>query len=123
MIMSSLPDSYRPTLQMITASEQASTLMSESGSTSKKMKSGDLIAFLIEEAQHCVINDERTKNSEQALAAHGKKKGKGKSSQAKADDKALNTNADIICHNCKKAGHKKADCWSKGRGKEGQGPG
>ena len=80
MIMSSLPDSYHPTLQTITASKQASALMSESGLTSKKMKSGDLIAFLIEEAQHCIINDERTKNSEQALATHGKKKGKGKSS-------------------------------------------
>ena len=28
----------------------------------------------------------------------------------------------IICHNCKKPGHKKADCWGKGGGKEGQGP-
>ena len=62
---------------MITASERASTLMSESGLTSK-MKSGDLIAFLIKEAQHHIINDKRTKNSEQALATHRKKKGKGK---------------------------------------------
>jgi hypothetical protein len=26
------------------------------------------------------------------------------------------------CHNCGKKGHKKDDCWSKGGGKEGQGP-
>ena len=77
MIMSSLPESYRPTLQTITASERASALLS--GSPPKKMKPSDLIAFLIEEAQHRVINDERTKNLEQALAAHSKKKGKGKS--------------------------------------------
>jgi gag-polypeptide of LTR copia-type len=74
MIMSSLPESYCPTLQTITTSERASALTS--GSTPKKMKLGDLIAFLMEEAQHRIINDERTKNSEQVLAAHGKKKGR-----------------------------------------------
>ena len=26
------------------------------------------------------------------------------------------------CNNCKKPGHKRADCWAKGGGKEGQGP-
>ena len=26
------------------------------------------------------------------------------------------------CKNCKNAGHTKTDCWSKGGGKEGQGP-
>lgn len=29
---------------------------------------------------------------------------------------------DKECHNCKKRGHFKADCWAKGGGKEGQGP-
>ena len=29
---------------------------------------------------------------------------------------------DIECYNCHKKGHKKADCWAKGGGKEGQGP-
>jgi hypothetical protein len=120
MIMSSLPESYRPTLQTITASERASTLTS--GSQTNRMKSADLIAFLIEEAQHRVINDERSKNSEQALAAHGKRKGKGKADRGKGKDKALNADSDITCHNCKKPGHKKADCWAKGGGKEGQGP-
>ncbi|KZT51067.1 hypothetical protein CALCODRAFT_405442, partial [Calocera cornea HHB12733] len=28
----------------------------------------------------------------------------------------------IVCDNCKKPGHSRADCWSKGGGKEGQGP-
>lgn len=29
---------------------------------------------------------------------------------------------DVECYNCHKKGHKKADCWVKGGGKEGQGP-
>jgi hypothetical protein len=121
MIMSSLPESYRPTLQTITASERASALTS--GSTNR-MKSSDLVAFLIEEAQHRVINDERSKHSEQALAAYGKQKGKGKgkADRGKGKEKALNADSEITCHNCGKTGHKKADCWAKGGGKEGQGP-
>jgi Reverse transcriptase (RNA-dependent DNA polymerase)/gag-polypeptide of LTR copia-type len=121
-IMSSLPDSYRPTLQTITAAERASALTSNGGPASKKMKPNDLIAFLMEEAQHRVINDERSKGSDQALAAHAKKKGKGKPNKGKTDDKALNADSEIVCHNCGKKGHKKADCWAKGGGKEGQGP-
>ena len=70
-IMSSLPESYRPTLQTITAAEWASTLLGTS--SSRAMKPDDLITFITEEAQHCVINDERTKNAESALAAFGKK--------------------------------------------------
>jgi len=71
--MSSLPPSYQPTLQTITAAEKASAL---TGYSPQKMKADDLIAFLIEEAQHRVINDERAKNSEVALMALGKKAGK-----------------------------------------------
>ena len=78
MIMSFLPESFRPTLQIITASEQASTLTCSGSFAQHKMKPSDLITFLIEEAQHCVINSERTQNSDQALAAHAKRKGKGK---------------------------------------------
>ena len=65
-IMSSLPESYRPTLQMITASECASKL---SGMQSNTIKADNLIAFIIEEAQHCVINNDRMKSAESALAA------------------------------------------------------
>jgi hypothetical protein len=117
-IMSSLPDSYRPTLQTITAAERANKL---SGSTSKGMSPDGLIAFIIEEAQHRVINDERTKTAESALAAHTKKAGKP-TSKGKGKGKAQNTQSDIKCENCGGSGHKKPDCWSKGGGKEGQGP-
>ena len=117
-IMSSLPDSYRPTLQTITAAERASKL---SGSKAQQMKPDDLMAFIIEEAQHRVINDERSKNAESALSAHAKK-GKGKSGNKKKHDKSSKTDSDENCENCRRPGHKKPDCWSKGGGKEGQGP-
>lgn len=54
-IMSSLLDSYRPTLQTITAVEHASATLGMS--ISKKTKPDDLITFLTEEAQHHIIND------------------------------------------------------------------
>ena len=79
------------------------------------MKADDLIAFLIEEAWHCIINVEWSKNSEQALAAHVKRKGKGRpKQQAKGDRKALSVDSEITCFNCGGKGHKKPDCWSKG---------
>ena len=78
MIMLLLPESFRPTLQIITASEQASTLTCSGSFAQHKMKPSDLIMFLIEEAQHRIINNKRTQNSDQALAAHAKRKGKGK---------------------------------------------
>ena len=102
MIMSSLLESYRPTLQTITASERASALTGPGLSMQCQMKPSDLILFLIKEAQHCVINNERMQNSDQALAAHAKRKGKPNATQVKGDEKALNTDSDIVCHNCKK---------------------
>ena len=119
-IMSSLLESYCPTLQMITAAEKANAL---TGGSPNEMKANDLIAFLMEEAQHCIINTEQSKNSEQALAAHVKRKGKGRpKQQAKEDNKALIVDSEITCFNCRGKGHKKSNCWSKGGGKEGQGP-
>ena len=114
-IMSSLPDSYHPTLQAITLAEKATRL---SGSTSKSMLPNDLIAFIIEEAQHQVINDECTKTAESALTAHTKTvtrpRGKGK-------NKSKNMQSDITCDNCNAPSHSIMECWSKGGRKEGQG--
>src|ERR1700761_6614975 len=69
-IMSSLPESYRPTLQTITAAERTSQL---AGGKTSGMKHDDLISFILEEAQQQVINDECTKSTETALTAHAKK--------------------------------------------------
>ena len=116
-IMSSLLDSYRPTLQMIMAAECTSAALG--ASSSKKMKPDDLIAFLTEEAQHRVINDERTKTAESALAAHRRRQKRGKPHRER---KAQRPEPGVTCENCNKPGHTKPDCWSKGGGKEGQGP-
>ena len=115
--MSSLPESYRPTLQTITAAEQASTLLGMS--SSRAMKPDDLITFITEEAQHRVINDECTKNAESVLAALSKKQRTRKHHSNKGKEKSTPS---ATCENCKNAGHTKADCWAKGGGKEGQGP-
>jgi hypothetical protein len=70
-IMHSLPESYGLALQMITAAELANT--GSGVSCANKMKPDDPMNFFIEEAQHCVINAECSKNGDSALAAHRKK--------------------------------------------------
>jgi len=87
------------------------------------MKVSNLIAFLIKEAQHRIINDERSKNSDHALVANGKKDCKAKPNQKNGGDKGKKGDSEALFYNCKKPGHKKADCWAKNGGKEGQGPG
>ena len=83
------------------------------------MKPNDLITFIMEEAQHRVINDESTKNAESALTALSKKQRTRKDHSNKGKEKST---PGATCENCKNAGHTKADCWVKGGGKEGQGP-
>ena len=83
------------------------------------MKPNDLITFIMEEAQHRVINDESTKNAESTLTALSKKQRTRKDHSNKGKEKST---PGATCENCKNAGHTKADCWVKGGGKEGQGP-
>ena len=117
-IMTSLPESYRPTLQTIAAAKRASTLSSGKASS---MKPNNLIAFILEEAQHRVINDEHTKNAEIALAAHSKKGKQSKSGKNKKTEKSLK-NSSEECNNCGRPGHGADDCFSKGGGKEAEAP-
>ena len=116
-IMLSLHESYHPSLQTIMAAKHTSAVLGMT--SSKQMKADDLISFFIEEAQHQVINDEHTKSTESTLAAHRKNPKKGKFHQKKISE---NSRSSIICKNCNQQGHSKEDCWSKGGGKEGQGP-
>ena len=83
------------------------------------MKPNDLITFIMEEAQHHIINDEHTKNVESTLTALGMKQRTGKHCSNKGKEKST---PGATCKNCKNTGHTKANCWEKGGGKEGQGP-
>ena len=110
-IMSSLPESYQPSLQTITAAERVNKL---SGGQSSGIKSDDLIEFLIEEAQHRLINEQRSKNTEIALTAYSKMKGRNKGANKEKKDEE--------CTNCKRKGHTAENCLAKGGGKEGKAP-
>lgn len=115
----SLPLLYQPTLQTITAAERTTLLL---GVMSSQMKLDDLISFILEEAQHCVINEDWLKNTELALAAHSKKGKRNKPNCGKGSGKSKDDQSDVTCKNCNRPGHMKPKCWSKGGGKEGQGP-
>ena len=106
-LMSSLLESYRPTLQTITAAEQTSQL---AGGQTSGMKHNDLISFILEEAQHRVINDEHTKSAETALATHTKKGKQNKSRKQKKADKSSKSTTEE-CDNCGRPGHAVADCY------------
>ena len=77
------------------------------------------MGFLIEEAQHRLINEQCGKNTELALAAYFKLSRKGKSEKKKKSEKAK---LDEECGNCQWKGHGAPDCYAKGGGKEGQAP-
>jgi hypothetical protein len=56
------------------------------------------------------------KNGDSTLTAQGKKGRQGHGS------KQEKSKSNVTCKNCGKSGHTKPDCYSKGGGKEGQGP-
>ena len=100
-VMSSLPEFYCPTLQTITPAERMSMVLGMS--SSKKMKVDDLITFIIEEAQHCLINDEWTKMAESVLTTLSKKqKEAGKQCNYRGKEKSMPDT--VKCENCKGSG-------------------
>ena len=122
LITSSLPNSYRPTLQTLTAADRASKLKQPStlseaatqtvAATLAGMSLYELMDYFIEEAEHCIIEDNQAKQTESAMQAQAKKN-KGHTKKGKLHK---------LCANCDKSGHTKEDCWAPGGGKEGQGP-
>ena len=106
-IISSLPKSYDTYLSAITAT------LSVLG---KEVDPDALILSVIDEYDRRPIKNHQTKDkgkSDAAFFAGGSLKG-GKGGKG--------GKSDVECFNCHKKGHKKADCWAKGGGKEGQGP-
>ena len=106
-ILGSLPKSYNTYLSAITAT------LSVLG---KEVDPDALILSMIDEYNHCSVKNRQMKDkgkSDAAFFAGGSWKGGMGGKGGKSD---------VECFNCHKKGHKKADCWAKGGGKEGQGP-
>ena len=86
LITSSLPNSYRPALQTLTAADRAAkmqptstshtTLTQTSPVTLAGMSPHQLVDYFVEEAEHRLTEDTRTKESESTMHAQSKK-GKG----------------------------------------------
>ena len=91
--MLSLPESYRSTLQTITVSQLVGKL---SGAQSKASKADDIMSFIIEEAQHKVINNNCTKYAESVLAAHMKKSRKSKKKRGKGRKRISQNNLVVV---------------------------
>src|SRR6267154_378612 len=102
-LMSSLPPSYRPALQTITAASKANKTT---------MSPADLISFFTEEAQHRVIEEDRVKQAESALYSGSGSKDK----RGKGRDAGKGKKSDVRCGNpnCKhKCGHTTEQCWAR----------
>ena len=103
-VLGSLPKSWDPYI---------SSLMAAATMVNKILSSSELIRYLNDEADRQGTNPSTSKKDERDVAfTTGDRSGGRKSSP----------NANVECYNCHKKGHVKADCWSKGGGKEGQGP-
>ena len=100
-LLSSLPGSWDTFAAAYLGSKTEGTMLT----------SHELVAILLDEERR-----RKTKaGSSQDVAMHGK--------FAKGDRKKNSSDSDKECYNCKKKGHISKDCWEKGGGKEGQGPG
>ena len=106
-ILGSLPKSYDKFISAVITT--ASVLK-------KDLDLEDLMQTVIDEYDHRSTRSGilKEKGSDTAFFARGANNRGGKA------EKRLNK--DVECFNCHKKGHKKPDCWVKGRGKEGQGP-
>ena len=122
LITSSLLNLYRPALQTLIAADRASKLKQPStlsgaatqtvAVTLAGMSLYELMDYFIEEAEHCVIEENHAKQTESVMQAQAKKN-KGCTKKEKSHK---------LCVNCDKSSHTKEDCWAPGGGKEGQGP-
>jgi hypothetical protein len=107
-ILGSLPESYRPILWSMNAAARI---------TKTPLTPYDIVSFVTEEYEHRQLSVSR--------ASHAKRGGNSALSvdnSRKGSAKAKGAGPDTTCYNCQGKGHYKANCWSKGGGKEGQAP-
>ena len=109
-ILGSLPESYRPLLSSISAAAKI---------TKSPLSPNELISIVTEEFEHRQLTEQRPSKKGKDVALSAAKSGQERSrTQGSSNQK----NQDIICFNCERKGHYKADCWRPGGGKEVQGP-
>jgi hypothetical protein len=106
-IMGSLPESYRPILSSMNAAAHV---------LSKVLSPYDIMSAISEEYEHRMIaNPTTSKKGRNTALTAGTKPDRSKSWNGGGD-------SNVTCYNRNNVGHVKANCWSKGRGKEGQRP-
>src|ERR1700742_747475 len=104
-IIASLPSTYDPTISSIIAAASLAQ---------KKPDPETIIKLVTDDYDRRTVNNRiKPKKDEKDAAFYA-----GGGSKGDAKDKKKTAQ----CHNCKKTGHYKADCWAKEGGKEGQGP-
>jgi hypothetical protein len=72
-----------------------------------------MLTLIEEHERHALKSKGGKKEDNAAFYSNDAEKGRKGGSSSKKN---------VECHNCKKKGHYKSDCWAKGGGKEGQGP-
>jgi transposase InsO family protein len=116
-ILSAMPTTYRPLLSSVIKSAEIA---------GKTLTSAELINYVKEE--YDTTHPESPPENAALLAKTDKRKKKWK--EKSGDNSKGDTSKDGKwklrlkgkCWNCQKPGHKSDECWSKGGGKEGQGP-
>ncbi len=114
-LIGSLPSIYEPTISSILASAKL-------GKT--PLDPDTVISLITDDFDRRELTKKRTKRDERDVAFHvdGCEGGGGRRSGGSFGRGGSGGRKNVTCHNCKKKGHFKADCWAKGGGMEGKGP-
>ena len=95
LILTSLPKSYQPLINMILLQNCAST---------KPLKSSTIMELILEELNQLQIEELQSKVAENVMLAKGGK-GKGKKKKGSTQQSGNIINPDIDCWNCGEKGH------------------
>ncbi len=108
LLISSLPESW----------DQFTSAYLGSTGNNPTVTSHEFIAIILEENRRRI---EKSGGSEAAM--YGRNNGRAGSGSSRGNSTSGKVSDDVECWNCHKRGHTSAQCWSKGGGQEGKGPG
>jgi gag-polypeptide of LTR copia-type len=103
-LIASLPSSYKQACVSISASNHLGAVA---------LTADIFEQYILNKSKQHTIKNQRKDSKDEAFATDAKKDDSKDTGKDKDKPK--------WCSNCQKHGHVKADCWAKGRGKEGQG--